>query len=92
MIEAGRVSAAVAEAPAGNHLVFGATVSAWRIRGGTGLQLRLQARRGASPRELADTAEELIRGIDTWLGHPVPVLVRLTSGTRTKVAAPERAR
>lgn len=92
VVDAGLVAAAVSEALAGNRLVLGSTVSAWESRHGTGLRLRLQARKGASPRELADTAEELIRGIDGWLGHPVPVLVRITGGARSRVAGVERAR
>ena len=91
-IDAGLVGAAVSEAVAGNRLVLGSNVSAWEGRSGTGLRLRLQARKGASPRELADTAEELVRGIDALLGHPVPVLVRITAGARSRVAAADRAR
>lgn len=92
VVDAGLVAAAVNEALEGNRLVLGSAVSAWEGRRGTALRLRLQARKGASPRELADTAEELVRGIDAWLGHPVPVLVRITSGPRSKLAGPERAR
>jgi len=92
VVDAGLVAAAVNEALEGNRLVLGSAVSAWESRRGTALRLRLQARKGASPRELADTAEELVRGIDAWLGHPVPVLVRITSGPRSKLAGPERAR
>lgn len=92
VVDAGLVAAAVSDALAGNHLVLGSAVTAWESRRGTGLRLRLQARKGASPRELADTADELIRGIDAVLGHPVPVLVRITGGARSKVAGPERAR
>ena len=92
VVDTGLVAAAVSEALAGNRLVLGSTVSAWESRHGTGLRLRLQARKGASPRELADTAEELIRGIDGWLGHPVPVLVRITGGARSRLAGVERTR
>ena len=92
VVETGLVSAAVKQALDGNRLVLGASVSAWETRGDTGLRLRLQARQGASPREIADTADELVQGIDALLGHPLPVLVRITSGTRTKVAGPQRAR
>lgn len=92
VVAAGLIGAAVSQALESNRLVLGSTVSAWESRRGTGLRLRLQARKGASPRELADTAEELVRGIDALLGHPVPVLVRITGGARAKVAAPDRAR
>ena len=91
VVETAFVSAAVKQALAGNRLVLGTSVSAWESSGATGLRLRLQARQGASPREIADTADELVQGIDTLLGHPLPVLVRITSGTRTRAAAPDRA-
>ncbi|RKR15536.1 hypothetical protein [Arthrobacter oryzae] len=92
VVETGLVSAAVKQALDGSPLILGTTVSAWETRGKTGLRLQLQARQGASPREIADTADQLVRGIDALLGHPLPVLVRITSGTRTKVAGPGRAR
>lgn len=92
VVETGLIAAAVKQALEGNRLVLGTSVSAWESRGQTGLRLRFQARQGASPREIADTAEELVQGIDALLGHPVPVLVRITGGTRTRVTAPDRAR
>ncbi|MFM9276226.1 hypothetical protein [Pseudarthrobacter sp. NKDBFgelt] len=61
-------------------------VSAWELPRATGLQLRLQARPGASPSDLAGMAEELVTGIDAWLGDQIPVLVRITSGARTATA------
>jgi hypothetical protein len=82
VVETGLIAAAVKHALEGNRLVLGASVSVWESRGKTGLRLRLQARQGASPRGIADTAEELVHGIDALLGHPLPVLVRITSGTR----------
>ncbi|KUM33549.1 hypothetical protein [Arthrobacter sp. EPSL27] len=94
VVDAGLIGAAVSQSLEGNRLVLGSTVSAWGSRRGTGLRLRLrlQARKGASPRELADTAEDLVRGIDALLGHPVPVLVRITGGAKSAVAGPDRAR
>ncbi|MFF1384249.1 hypothetical protein ACFVWT_11865 [Arthrobacter sp. NPDC058288] len=94
-VETGLVSRLVAEALAGNRLVLSTSVSAWRVRGPAGkesaIKIRIQARQGACPRELADTAEQLIAGLDRMLGHPVPVLVRITAGTRTRPAPPDRA-
>jgi hypothetical protein len=92
VVDAGLIGAAVSQSLEGNRLVLGSTVTAWESRRGTGLRLRLQARKGASPRELADTAEDLVRGIDALLGHPVPVLVRITGGAKSAVAGPDRAR
>ncbi len=84
------VAACVSATLAGNRQVLGTSVSAWRVHGTTGLRLRLEARKGASPREIADTAEELVLGLDRLPGHPVPVLVRITSGTRSRLAGVNR--
>lgn len=91
VVDVGLVSAAIQEALAGNRHILRTSVSAWESRKGTALRLRLEARKGASARELADTAEQLIQEIDAWLGHPLPVLVRITSGARSRVSGSTRA-
>jgi len=92
VVDAGLVSAAIKEALNGNPDVLATSVSAWESRRGTALRLRLEARKGASPRDIGDTVEQLLQEIDAWLGHPMPVLVRITSGTRTQVSSSRRAR
>lgn len=92
VVDVSLVSTALREALSGNRDVLATSVSAWESRRGTALRLRLEARKGSSPRELADTAEELIREIDALLGHPIPVLIRITSGARTQVSGSRRAR
>jgi hypothetical protein len=92
VVDVGLVAACLSDALAGNRQVLGSAVSAWRFHGTTGLRLRLEARKGASPRDIADTAEELVLGLDRLLGHPVPVLVRITSGTRSRLAGVNRVR
>jgi len=92
VIDAGLVSTAVREALSGNAEVLSTSVSAWESRRGTALHIRLEARKGASPKELADTVEQLLGKMDAWLGHPIPALVRITSGTRTQLSGSRRAR
>ncbi|MEO3941216.1 hypothetical protein V3C41_09065 [Paenarthrobacter nicotinovorans] len=92
VVDVGLVAAAIREALSTNRDVLATSVSAWESRRGTALRLRIEARKGSSPRDLANTAEELIREIDALLGHPMPVLVRITSGARTQVSGPRRAR
>ncbi|MDR6638402.1 hypothetical protein [Paenarthrobacter nitroguajacolicus] len=92
VVDVGLISAAVQEALSGNRNVLATSVSAWESRRGTALRLRMEARHGSSPRELADTAEQLVRQIDSWLGHPLPVLVRITSGARTRTSGSQRAK
>ncbi|RAX16661.1 hypothetical protein DC347_12765 [Pseudarthrobacter sp. AG30] len=95
-VEVSYLAAAVEAALEGNRSVVGSSLTAWRRRGSknaarTSLRLTLQARRGASPREVADVAEELVRSIDALLGHHTDVLVRIGTGTRTKLARALRA-
>jgi hypothetical protein len=88
------LAAAVQEAVKGNRAVAGSSLTAWRRSKGSttgALRLTLQARKGASPRELADLAEELVAGIDALLGHRTTVLVRIADGTRTRLAGAHRA-
>ena len=95
-VEVSYLAAAVEAALEGNRAVVGSSLTAWRRRGSkdtarTSLRLTLQARRGASPREVADVAEELVSAIDALLGHRNDVLVRIGTGTRTKLARALRA-
>ncbi|MFE4195591.1 hypothetical protein ACFRJ9_06985 [Paenarthrobacter sp. NPDC056912] len=92
VVDVGLIAAALQEALSGNSEVLATSVSAWESRRGTALRLRIEARKGASPRELTATADKLIQEIDAWLGHPLPVLVRITSGTRTRMSGSRRAR
>lgn len=86
------LESAVDAALAGNRAVVGSSVTAWRGRRGTpgGLRLTLHARRGASPREVADLVDELIAAIEALLGHHTTVLVRIAGGTRTRLAGAHR--
>ncbi|MFJ4028675.1 hypothetical protein ACIPWF_14965 [Paenarthrobacter sp. NPDC089989] len=90
VIDSGLVSFAVQEALADHRQVLSTSVSAWESRRGTMLRLAIEARQGASPRELADTVEELVKEIDGWMGNPMPVLVRITSGGRSSLAKSRR--
>ncbi|UKA49714.1 hypothetical protein LFT48_20155 [Arthrobacter sp. FW305-123] len=92
VIDSGLVSVAIREALSGNTDVLSSSFSAWESRRGTALRIRVEARKGASPRALADSVELLLQQLDRLLGHPMPVLVRITSGTRTQVSGSRRAR
>ncbi|WP_457946539.1 hypothetical protein ACTAQI_13515 [Pseudarthrobacter sp. alpha12b] len=96
-VDVSYLAAAVEEALEGSRAVVGSSLTAWHVPGkrsgsqGNGLRLTLQARKGASPREVADLAEELVSAIDALLGHRSTVLVRIGSGARTKLAGAHRA-
>ncbi|NYE96320.1 hypothetical protein FHU41_002570 [Psychromicrobium silvestre] len=59
------------------------SVSAWRLGEDIGLKISLQARKGASPRQLADAVEQLVIGLDRLLGTSLPTLISINTGART---------
>lgn len=80
---------AIREAMAGDGQVLSTGVSSWKIKGTHGLKMEIQARKGASPRQIATTAEDTITGLDTLLGEQIPMLVHIRAGTRTRSARAE---
>ncbi|MDJ0354305.1 hypothetical protein [Pseudarthrobacter sp. PH31-O2] len=91
-VETSLASAAVRKATVGDDRIIAATVSTWKAKRADGLKLTLQARKGVSPRDLADTGEELISGLDNLLGDRGPVLIRITTGLRSTLSSTDRVR
>jgi len=91
-VDAGLAAQAVRASLDGRPGIFSTAVSAWKSHGVEGLRITIQARKGAGPRAIADTAEEAVRGLDELLGSQVPVLVRIRSGVRSASARTERVR
>lgn len=89
-VEAAVAGQAIKAALADNKQVLSAAVQAWRLKGGNGLRISLQARKGASPKELMAVLGELVDGLDVLLGEEIPVLIRIKSGTRSRFARTER--
>lgn len=89
-VETAVASQAIKAALAGNKQVLASTVQTWRLKGGSGLKISLQARKGASPRELTEVLDELVNGLDALLGDEIPVLIRIKAGTRSRFARTER--
>jgi hypothetical protein len=89
-VESGLAAQAIKDALSGNEQVLSTAVQAWRIRGTDGLKISVQARKGASPRDVTLTIAELVAGLDALLGEQVPVLIRIKAGARTRFARTER--
>ncbi|MCH8560625.1 MULTISPECIES: hypothetical protein [unclassified Nesterenkonia] len=83
---------AIREAMEGDGEVLSLRVSSWKIKGGYGVQMVVRARRGASPRRIAATAEEAIAGLDTLLGELIPILVHIRAGPRSRSTRTGRPR
>ena len=74
------------DALADDPRVLSTSVSTWRGKRGSspaGLKVSIQARKGASPRELADSVEHLVRGLDSLLGKKPALLISIETGVRT---------
>jgi hypothetical protein len=89
-VETAVAGQAIKAALADNKQVLATTVQSWQVKGGSGLKVSLQARKGASPRELMAVLDELVEGLDVLLGEEIPVLIRIKAGTRSRFARTER--
>ncbi|MET3176566.1 UNVERIFIED_ORG: hypothetical protein ABIB52_004441 [Arthrobacter sp. UYCu721] len=65
-------------------------VSSWNVKGTGGLKIAIQAGKGSSPRDITDTAEEAVRGLEQVLGRSIPVLIRISTGLRNRFAGTQR--
>jgi hypothetical protein len=91
-VDAGLLDQAVKAATAGNDGILTASVTSWTVKGDPALKLSIQVRKGASPAAITATSRELVAGIDGLLGEPLPVLIRIGAGNRTRFAKTQRVR
>lgn len=74
---------ALKDALSNDPRVLSTSVSTWKVRRESGLKISVQARKGASPRELADAVEGLVSGLDSLIGKRLPILISINTGVRT---------
>ncbi|MBQ1444767.1 MAG: hypothetical protein IIZ13_13070 [Renibacterium sp.] len=74
---------ALKEALSQDPRILSTAVSTWKLRREPGLKVSVQARKGASPRELADSVENLVAGLDSLIGKRMPLLISINTGVRT---------
>ena len=89
-VETSLVADALRTALEENGQILAVAVSSWRVRRQTGLRVRVQPRRGASPGAVVAAANEAIAGLDTLLGERIPVLVSVQTGARTRFTRTRR--
>lgn len=89
-VETSLVADALRTALEENGQILAVAVSSWRVRRQTGLRVRVQPRRGASPDAVVAAANEAIAGLDTLLGDRIPVLVSVHTGARTRFTRTRR--
>lgn len=74
---------ALKDALADDPRILSASVSTWKVRRESGLKISVQARKGASPREMANAVENLVNGLDSLVGKRLPLLISINTGVRT---------
>ncbi|WP_077489647.1 hypothetical protein [Sinomonas mesophila] len=70
--------------------VLGTSVAAVDFEGSTALRVKVVARHGADPGDLAAEAERLVASLDSVMGTRTPVLVHIASGARARLSRAER--
>ncbi|MEA5454919.1 hypothetical protein SPF06_09325 [Sinomonas sp. JGH33] len=91
-IAASTVDQALRNALAYRRDLLGTSVAAVEFEGRIALRLRVVARQGADPQEIAREVERIVTGMDLLLGHECPVLLHIASGTRARFSRAERVR
>ncbi|MCZ2403345.1 hypothetical protein IV498_09150 [Paenarthrobacter sp. Z7-10] len=91
------ISSAVAEQALKSALadrtdLVSATVTAYEVRGRTGLKIRVLPRQGAAPQQVAADVSALVSALDAVLGRRLPVLLCIGAGARTRFTRAERVR
>ena len=82
----------VEQALSGRDDIVGSTVTTSDVHGTRVLRISATVRRGVSPRDVANSIREALGALDQLLGFETPVLVRISSGLRSRVTAPARPR
>lgn len=89
-VETSLVADALRSALEGNGQILAVGVTSWRVRRQTGLRIRVQPRRGASPAAVVAATDEAISGLDTLLGTRHPILVSVHAGARARLTRTRR--
>ena len=70
--------------------VSSAKVTAWEVKGKTGLAVDINAYKGADPSHIKALIDEAIARLDSVLGQKIPVRVRVTTNLRARLGSAER--
>lgn len=90
VVAAGVAEQALEAALAKRSELVSSNVSTFLVRGRPVLKVAATARRGVSPRDVADLVEGYVRAFDRLLGEEIPVLIHLGGGFRTRTTAVSR--
>jgi len=79
-IDAAAVQHALSSAIGALPSVASLAVDVYRVRGARAVRIRVRPRRGASPRALTRSVEEVVTDLDALLGERLPVLLEIARG------------
>lgn len=65
--------------------ILSSHVTSYDVRGTSVLKVTAVARRGVSPKDIADTIDSHLRALDRLLGIEIPALVQISGGLRTHI-------
>lgn len=91
-IAGGVAEQAIKDALAGRSDLAGSSVATYSIKGRPALRIRLQPRQGVAPHLLAAEVAELVQALEKLVGQPLPVLIHVSAGARTRLSRAERVR
>ncbi|WP_026549716.1 hypothetical protein [Arthrobacter sp. Br18] len=89
-INSGAVEQALRAALLERNDLVNAAVTTWHFRGGPALKVRVFPRKGVAPCTLAAAVTELVEALDLVVGQRTPVLIRISSGARSRLTRSER--
>lgn len=90
VVEAAVAEHALEEAISARPEFVASHVSTYRVRRTPVLKISVTCRRGVSPRDAALIVEDAVRALDELLGRPLPALVQVSGGFRSRVTATTR--
>ncbi|MCY1693010.1 hypothetical protein [Curtobacterium sp. SL109] len=81
---------ALEQALADRDDIVAANVSTYDVNGTNVLKVSATARRGVSPKDVANTIESALTALDLLLGFQVPALIQISGGLRARAAKTTR--
>lgn len=91
-IAGGVAEQAIKTALSGRTDLAGSSVATYSIKGQPALRIRLQPRQGVAPHLLAAEVAQLVQALEALVGQPIPVLIHISAGARTRLSRAERVR
>ncbi|MFB2580810.1 hypothetical protein ACEXQD_06135 [Herbiconiux sp. P15] len=90
VVESGVVEQVLQDAIRDRPEFVSSHVSTYEVRRTPVLKIAVTCRRGVSPKDAADIVEDAVLALDQLLGRPLPALVQISGGFRSRVTSTTR--